>query len=152
MPFPRALLSILKNQFALLFTHSWSGEGAEKNRLIYAFPKGINANTKEPSLPYYLLISYFYIYWMIIMKATFATLSSIITFICDRTFLVVWIQKVCSKRIKTQVLFTKTEINNEWNIFFKIVLLAFSTLNPVSFLLAEASLTLFFWHCIKLYF
>ena len=33
--------------------------------------------------------------------------------------------KVYSKSIKTEVLLTKTEMNNEWNvIFFKIVLLS----------------------------
>ena len=42
------------------------------------------------------------------------------------------ILKVYSKSIETEVVFTKTEMNNEILIFFKIVPLAFNTLISVS--------------------
>ena len=50
------------------------------------------------------------------------------------------------KNIETETVFTNTDMNNEWNIFFKIVLLVFNTLIPASFTLIEISQNHFFWY------
>ena len=52
---------------------------------------------------------------------------------------------MCSKSNETEAVFTKIETNKEWNHnFFKIILLAFRTLVPVSFPWFEAPLKFFF--------
>ena len=59
---------------------------------------------------------------------------------------------MCSKSIETEAVFTKIGIDNiEWNVFFKMVPLAFNKHIQASFPLVKAHLKLFFWYSVKLY-
>ena len=95
---------------------------------------GCNTKVKEPSIPYYLLIAGERIVRFILFPRLFAqcemqtasfriwtqVAESIIhdnNCYSTKTFKQ-GLHKACSKSIKTEAVFTKTEINNEWSIYF----------------------------------
>ena len=59
---------------------------------------------------------------------------------CDKENMLLDINKVCWKSIETETVFTKIEMNNEWNSFFKTLRLAFNTLVPANFPMIETHL------------